>query len=68
MIGHLGAVEELVEIVRVSSTSAGVKILVGGYPFSPAPDLWRTVGADGTARDADGAIQLARQLVGNGTF
>jgi len=66
MTGHLGAVEELVEIVRGRSACAGVKILVGGHPFNIAPDLWRAVDADGTAPDAEGAIQLAGRLVESG--
>jgi methanogenic corrinoid protein MtbC1 len=63
MTAQLGAVEELVEIVRAKSACAGVKILVGGYSFNIAPELWRAVDADGTARDAEGAIQLAGRLI-----
>jgi methanogenic corrinoid protein MtbC1 len=66
MTGTLGAVEELVEIVRARSACAGVKILVGGHPFNIAPDLWHAVDADGTATDAESAIQLAGRLVENG--
>jgi methanogenic corrinoid protein MtbC1 len=66
MTSHLGAVEELVEIVRGKRACAGVKILVGGYPFNIAPDLWRAVDADGTAQDAEKAIQLAQRLVEKG--
>ena len=66
MTGQLGAVEELVGLVRAKSACAGVKILVGGHPFNIAPDLWRAIDADGTARDAESAIQLAGRLVGSG--
>jgi methanogenic corrinoid protein MtbC1 len=34
-------------------------VLVGGYPFNREQELWRTVGADGFAADADAAILWA---------
>jgi len=34
-------------------------VMVGGHPFTVAPALWRTVGADGTAADAEAAVALA---------
>ena len=37
-------------------------ILVGGYPFLLSPDLWRRVGADGFASDAQQAVQVANAL------
>jgi methanogenic corrinoid protein MtbC1 len=40
--------------------------MVGGHPFTVDPVLWRTVGADGTAADAEAAVALAGQwLVGS---
>jgi methanogenic corrinoid protein MtbC1 len=60
---QLGAVGDLVETVRRDKTVAGVKILVGGYPFNLAPDLWQSVDADGTASDAEGAVHLAGRMV-----
>jgi MerR family transcriptional regulator, light-induced transcriptional regulator len=59
---HVEAVEDLVRQVRNCEHGARVKILVGGYPFNVDPDLWRKVGADGFARDAVGAVPLARRL------
>jgi methanogenic corrinoid protein MtbC1 len=38
-------------------------ILVGGLPFQAIPDLWRDVGADGTAADGEVAVQLASRLL-----
>ncbi|MEO6874844.1 MAG: cobalamin-dependent protein [Opitutaceae bacterium] len=60
---HVPAVEELIAAVRRSPAGASVKILVGGYPFNLAPDLWQKIGADGSAPDAQGAIALATSLV-----
>jgi len=39
-----------------------VKILVGGYPFKVEPELWKTIGADGSANGAREAIELANRL------
>lgn len=48
--------------VRRSSECGGVKILVGGYPFKLAPELWKMVGADGSASGAREAIALGNRL------
>jgi methanogenic corrinoid protein MtbC1 len=42
----------------------GLKILVGGRPFTLDPQLWKRVGADGGARDAVDAVLRADLLVG----
>jgi methanogenic corrinoid protein MtbC1 len=59
---HLRAVEALIAAVRRTSECSGVKILVGGYPFKVVADLWRSVGADGSANDAQEAVALANQF------
>jgi methanogenic corrinoid protein MtbC1 len=63
MTFHVHLVTELVDQIRRSDAMAGVKILVGGYPFNTAPDLWRRVGADGCARNAQEAVAVASRLV-----
>jgi methanogenic corrinoid protein MtbC1 len=59
---HLRGVEELIRLVRAHPACRDVKILVGGYPFIVAPDLWKRLGADGTAANAEEAITLAGAL------
>ncbi len=58
---HLHAVQDLIEVVRADPRCARLRIMVGGHPFTIDPALWRTVGADGTAVDADAAVALAGQ-------
>ena len=58
---HLHAVQELIELVRADPRCATLRVMVGGHPFTVDPALWRTVGADGTAADADAAVALAGQ-------
>ncbi len=60
---HVEAVRELISSVRQHPVGSQVRILVGGYPFNCDPGLWRSVGADGTASDAQQAIVLADRLV-----
>lgn len=62
---HVRAVAGLVEAVRAHFGDR-VKILVGGYPFNVDPDLWRRVGADACAGDAEEAIAVATRLVEEG--
>lgn len=56
---HVHAVQDLIEVVRADPRCARLRVLVGGHPFNVDPALWRTVGADGTAADADEAVALA---------
>lgn len=60
---HLRAVAELIGKVRARPECHDVKILVGGYPFIVAPQLWRKMGADGCAATAQEAITLADQWI-----
>jgi MerR family transcriptional regulator, light-induced transcriptional regulator len=60
---HVRGVEALITAVREDPRCARVKILVGGYPFNRAPELWRQVGADGSARDAQEAVAVAGRLL-----
>jgi methylmalonyl-CoA mutase cobalamin-binding domain/chain len=60
---HVRDVEDLIAAVRTHEGSRDVKILVGGYPFNVAPDLWKRVGADVYAQDAEQAIAAANQLI-----
>ena len=60
---NLGAAEEAIRGIRKDAPCSGTKIIVGGYPFSVASDLWKTIGADGYGPDAQQAIELANRLV-----
>lgn len=58
---HVSDVRTLIKQVRASGMGEKVKILVGGYPFNVAPELWRRVDADGHASDAQQAVAIADQ-------
>jgi methanogenic corrinoid protein MtbC1 len=60
---HVPLVAETIRLVRAQHAAQHVPILVGGYPFRLAPDLWHTVGADGFAPDAEAAVALANHLL-----
>jgi len=59
---HLRAAGELIEHLRSEETCDGLRILVGGSALAVAPDLWRELGADGTATNALDAIERANEL------
>jgi methanogenic corrinoid protein MtbC1 len=61
MVCHLHTLQALIAQVRADVRCAGLRVMVGGHPFSVEPALWQTVGADGTAADAQGAVQLANR-------
>ncbi len=60
MTFHLAAVREVIAAVRAASPKT--RILVGGYAFKVAPNLWRDVGADYWTSDAADAIALIGEL------
>lgn len=63
MTFHLRLVEDLIARVRRRDPDNGILILVGGYPFTRHPDLWKQVGADGCSYDARGAVEVAHSLL-----
>jgi methanogenic corrinoid protein MtbC1 len=63
MTYHLGTAMEHVRRLRADSRCHDVKVLVGGYVFEGRPELWRQVGADGFAADAEAAVTVGRELV-----
>lgn len=63
MTFHVQEVAEVVRALRAEPSCAEVKVLVGGCPFHVDAELWRKVGADGTAPDAEAATLVAQRLV-----
>jgi len=59
---HLGYAEELIRAARSSPGLQRVKILLGGQAFRQQGELWRAMGADGSAEDAAEAVTLANRL------
>ena len=53
-----------VRSVTRRSRTPDVKIIAGGSAFDMDRTLWRLVGADGYARDAEGAVKLVSRLLG----
>lgn len=60
---HIAPLPSLIAALRNVSCNPQVCIMVGGRVFSATPGLADKVGADGTARDAKLALQLAGDLV-----
>jgi MerR family transcriptional regulator, light-induced transcriptional regulator len=63
MTFHVSETRRLIEAVRSQPECSKVKILVGGYPFNIAPDLWKEIGADGYGSDAVDAVAVANRLL-----
>ncbi|WP_437517921.1 cobalamin B12-binding domain-containing protein [Sorangium sp. So ce1099] len=60
---HLPSVHELIAAARDDGRCRNVVLLVGGQPFRVVHDLWRQLGADGSAPTAEGAVHLAQELL-----
>jgi len=66
MTFHIPVVDYLIRSLRADEGTGKAKILVGGYPFTIVPGLWKQVGADGFAQDAEEAVAIANRLVADG--
>jgi len=60
MASHIRGVRDLIAAVRADPRCAGVRVLVGGRPFTINPELASRVGADAWAPDAQAALELCR--------
>lgn len=63
MTFHINILKELIEKVKDSENGHKVKTMVGGYPFHATLELWKKINADGWARNAQHAIELANSWV-----
>jgi len=62
---HLIDLKSLIQAVRTHHQTKHMKILVGGKIFNETPDLWKKIGADGYAVNAEEAVQLGLDLLGD---
>jgi MerR family transcriptional regulator, light-induced transcriptional regulator len=60
---HISRVEDLIHAIKEHQNDHTPYIIVGGYPFNVAPNLWQKVGADGYAINADEALKVSTNLV-----
>ena len=62
MATRIPVIHYLIRSLRADPKTKRVKIIVGGYPFNLIPDLWKQVGADAYAGNADEAVSTANRL------
>ncbi|MEX1212515.1 MAG: cobalamin-dependent protein [Balneolaceae bacterium] len=60
---RVSRVRTLIQGIRLNDAISDIPVMVGGYPFVTVPDLWKRVGADGSAGTAREAIQAGEALV-----
>ncbi|MBN2046397.1 MAG: cobalamin-dependent protein [Anaerolineaceae bacterium] len=60
---HVDKVRDMIRQIRSTTFQSPVKIMVGGYPFNVSENLWKKVGADGYARNANEVIREANRLL-----
>ncbi len=60
---HIPKVAELIKTIRQAFPDKTPLLMVGGVPFNATPELWRTVGADLWAANAEHAVKVARDSI-----
>ncbi|WP_373523524.1 B12-binding domain-containing protein [Aquiflexum sp.] len=60
---HVSKAVTLIKKIRGNNDFANLKIMVGGYPFLNNMNLWKKVGADAFAKNANQAVAFANELV-----
>ncbi|HYO78079.1 MAG TPA: cobalamin-dependent protein [Thermoanaerobaculia bacterium] len=59
---HLATVGEVIRAFRARAELAHAKVIVGGRAFLNTPELWRRIGADGYAANADDCLELLERF------
>lgn len=59
---HVGAVADVIRLFRQQPALQGARIVVGGRAFHGEPELWRRLGADGYAANAEEAVAILQRL------
>lgn len=60
---NVGKVKQLIKKIHASEIGRATKIIVGGYPFNTARDLWKEIDADGYASNAQEALVVTNVLL-----
>lgn len=60
---HIESVAAVIRAFRARDELAEAKVVVGGRAFRTAPELWRTIGADAYATDADDCLIVLGNLI-----
>jgi methanogenic corrinoid protein MtbC1 len=63
MFFNVESIARAVRTIRGVDGLNDLNILVGGRPFNQDPELWKQVGADGSARSAQEAVKLANRML-----
>jgi methanogenic corrinoid protein MtbC1 len=63
MFFNVESVARAIRAIRALDGLSDLVTLVGGRPFNQDPELWKKVGADGSASSAEEAVKLANRLV-----
>ena len=63
MAYHLREVKEVIAAIQADAVLKHVKVMVGGYPFNAAPNLWKEMSADAYAANALEALEKANKMV-----
>jgi methanogenic corrinoid protein MtbC1 len=63
MFFNVESIARAIRAIRAAEGLSNLVILVGGRPFNQDPELWKKVGADGSAASAEEAVKLAGRLV-----
>ncbi|MCX7668205.1 MAG: cobalamin B12-binding domain-containing protein, partial [Atribacterota bacterium] len=61
---NLVQVKEIVAYLGREKDLQETKVMVGGIAFNLFPDLWRKLGVHGWAKDAETAVTLVREWMG----
>lgn len=59
LLPHVEIIREIIAEIRKNAGFDFTRILVGGYPFNVDQNLWKRVNADGNAKNARDAIEIA---------
>lgn len=63
LVTQIRSAAEFIALLRKDPSTRATPVIFGGRPFQVAPELWRTLGANGAAANAPAAVALGERLV-----
>lgn len=60
---HIESMAEVIRLLRLRPELSNTRVVVGGRALRMVPELWRRIGADGYAANADDCLALLNRLV-----
>jgi methanogenic corrinoid protein MtbC1 len=58
---NLDKARQVIQMIKEDHETSAIKVMIGGLAFNDMPQLWKTIGADGYAANAEDALFISNK-------